>query len=42
MLLLLFVMPEVLSRASILFKVDSRLRGNDGQKSTDYYETLYN
>jgi len=33
-------MPEILSRASILFKVDSRLRGNDGQECADYYETI--
>jgi len=36
------VMPEILSRASILFKVDSRLRGNDGQECADYYETINN
>jgi len=35
-------MPEILSRASILFKVDSRLRGNDGQECADYYETINN
>jgi len=39
---LLLVMPEILSRASILFKVDSRLRGNDGQECADYYETINN
>ena len=37
---LLLVMPEILSQASILFKVDSCLRGNDGQEYADYYETL--
>ena len=42
-------MPEVLSRASMLLTMDSRpptknfegkLRGNDDQECTDYYETL--
>ena len=33
---------EVLSRAAILFRADSRLRPreNDGQECADYYETL--
>ncbi len=33
-------MPEVLSRASMLLKMDSRLRGNDDYEYTVYYANL--
>lgn len=33
-------MPEVLSWASMLLKMDSRLRGNDTCEHADYFETL--
>jgi hypothetical protein len=36
------VMPEDFNRASIVVKLDSRLRGNDDQEWADYYGILNN
>ena len=33
-------MPEVLNRASMFLKVDSRLRGNDAEERTNQFEPV--